>query len=286
MTSIFQRLITSGVLIVWGTVLCFIYFTGRLNAYLHPHFQPFTIACGFALVIMAVLVLVAPESGDGAGGCGTSPRRSLVRPVLLALVVIGPMLAALAFSKDGFGASTVLNRGYVETVSQLPGAPAPNATTTGSTDPTLPTDNSPGGDAASSTTGDNSGGDQPAVQKNSKGEIVAQVIDLLYAEQIPEMRKTFENNQVEVLGQLMPDKNNNPHGDRYDVVRMFITCCAADAQPVALTFHPTSDPKLSEMTWVKIHGKATFPVIDGQPHVLVENATVEKTDPPEDTFLY
>lgn len=285
MTSLFQRLITSGVLIVWGTVLCFIYFSGRLNAYLHPHFQRFTIACGFALVLMAVLVLIAPESGDGAGGCGASPGRPLVRSVLLALVVIGPMLVALSFSKDGFGASTVLNRGYVETVSQLPGAPAPNATTSGPTDPSLPADNSPGGDTAASTT-DASGGDQPAVQKNSKGEIVAQVIDLLYAEQIPEMRKTFENNQVEVLGQLMPDKNNNPHGDRYDVVRMFITCCAADAQPVALTFHPTGDPKLSEMTWVKIHGKATFPVIDGQPHVLVENATVEKADPPEDTFLY
>lgn len=284
MTSLFQRLITSGVLIVWGTVLCFIYFSGRLNAYLHPHFQPFTIACGFVLVLMAVLVLVAPESGDG--GCGASSSRPLIKSVLLALVVIGPMLTALAFSKDGFGASTVLNRGYVESVSQLPGAPAPNATISGPTDPSLPTDNSPGGDTASSTTDDNSGGDQPAVQKNSKGEIVAQVIDLLYAEQIPEMRKTFENNQVEVLGQLMPDKKNNPHGDRYDVVRMFITCCAADAQPIALTFHPTSAPNLSEMTWVKIHGKATFPVIDGQPHVLVENATVEKADPPEDTFLY
>ncbi|HEY8902921.1 MAG TPA: TIGR03943 family protein [Chthoniobacterales bacterium] len=284
MTSIFQRLLTSGVLIVWGTVLCFIYFTGRLNAYLHPHFQPFTIACGFVLVLMAVLVLIAPEGGDG--GCGAPSRGSLVRSVLLALVVIGPMLAALTFSKDGFGASTVLNRGYVETVSQLPGAPPANATTAGATDPALPTDNSSGGDATSSSGDGNSGQDQPAVQKNSKGEIVAEVIDLLYAEQIPEMRKTFENNQVEVLGQLMPDKKNNPHGDRYDVVRMFITCCAADAQPVALTFHPTNAPNLSEMTWVKIHGKATFPVIDGQPHVLVENATVEKTDPPEDTFLY
>jgi uncharacterized repeat protein (TIGR03943 family) len=121
---------------------------------------------------------------------------------------------------------------------------------------------------------------------NAKGDVQAEVIDLLYAAQLPEMRPSFENKQVEVIGQLMPAKENNPKGDHYDVVRMFMTCCAADAQPVALPIQPAAKPGLPEMTWVKVTGKATFPVVGGQRHPMLEGATVEKTKPPEDTYLY
>jgi uncharacterized membrane protein YcgQ (UPF0703/DUF1980 family) len=40
------------------------------------------------------------------------------------------------------------------------------------------------------------------------------------------------------------------------------------------------------MTWVKIRGRATFPVISGQRMPLIDEASIEKTDPPEDTYLY
>ncbi len=100
------------------------------------------------------------------------------------------------------------------------------------------------------------------------------------------MRPTFEGKQVEVIGQLMPAKENNPDGDRYDLVRMLMTCCAADAQPIALPVQPGVKPGVPEMTWVKVHGKATFPVVGGQKRPLIENATIEKTDPPEDAYLY
>jgi len=43
---------------------------------------------------------------------------------------------------------------------------------------------------------------------------------------------------------------------------------------------------MSIMTWVKVTGKATFPIVGGQRMPLIENGVIEKTDPPQDTFLY
>lgn len=257
----------------WGSVLCGLYFSSRLDAYLVPLFRPFTLACGVALVVLALLVLLAPGREEDAAGCAPSP--AFWKQLLGAIALIVPLFLALATSRDQFGASMVANRNYVSDVSQLPGA-APAAASAS------PDDALPGEDAGSSSSGDAT----PKLPTNAKGQLKAEVIDLLYAAQLPDMREEFENKQVEVIGQLMPSKENNPKGENYDIVRMFMTCCAADVQPVALPVHPGTKPAFPDMTWVKITGKATFPVVGGQRRPLVENAVVEKTDPPEDTYLY
>ncbi|MDD5199557.1 MAG: TIGR03943 family protein [Terrimicrobiaceae bacterium] len=272
MTSILHRFLSSGILAVWGTVLCTFYFTGRISAYLHPTFQPFALAAGCALVVLAFLVLIAPDLE--ASHC-PSPERPPVRGVLMALVLVGPLLVAFSNSQDSFGASAVSNRTYVQDIAQLPAAQPP-----ATVEPALPDDGS------SAEAGDNKAADPYSFPKNKKGDIQAQVVDFLYAAQLPEMRTELENKQIEVIGQLMPAKTNNPQGSRYDVIRMFMTCCAADAQPVALPVEPRDKPGLREMTWVKVSGKATFPVIGGQRMPLIENGVIEKTDPPEDTYLY
>jgi len=288
MNSILHRFLTAGVLIVWGTVLCAMYFTGRITAYLHPTFQPFALTAGCALVVFSVLVLVAPEIESS---CAPSSKRSSIRGVLLALVLVGPLLIAFSNSQDSFGASTISNRTYVQDISQLPAAqppaqvtpsaPAANSSSPAAVEPALPDDNS------SSQTADNPApADQYSFPKTARGNLQAEVVDFLYAAQLPDMRAELENKPIEVIGQLMPAKSNNPNGDRYDVIRMFMTCCAADAQPVALPVVPKDKPDLREMTWVKVTGKATFPIVGGQRMPLIENGVIEKTDPPQDTFLY
>ncbi|MGH8046130.1 MAG: TIGR03943 family putative permease subunit [Chthoniobacterales bacterium] len=268
MIPLIQRLLSAGILMAWGTVLCVMYFSGRIVSYLVPTFQPLTVVCGVALVLIAMLVLLAPAD-DAAAGHATN--RSLFKRLLAAAVLVVPLFLALGTSKDEYGAAVAMNRNYVSDVTQLPGAPPPAASDA------LP------GENPSASTADQA---PPGPPVNAKGDVQAEVIDLLYAAQLPEMRPTFENKQIEVIGQLMPAKENNPKGDRYDLVRMFMTCCAADAQPIALPVHPAAKPDLPDMTWVKITGKAVFPIVAGQRRPLVENATVEKTQPPEDTFLY
>lgn len=268
MNALAHRLISASALLAWGAALCALYFSGRITSYLVPTFQPYTLACGVVLVLLAALVLVAPSAPGQESGCAVkvSPWKRLLGVGILVI----PMLLALSISKDEFGATAIKNRNYVSDVAQLPAAPQP-------------ADALPGETVTPASVDDSSA---PELKRDAQGNLQAEVIDLLYAAQLPDMRSTFENKSVAIIGQLMPAQENNPRGDRYDVVRMFMTCCAADAQAVAVTFQPVKKPDLPEMTWIRITGKATFPVVGGERIPLIDAAVVEKIQPPEDTMLY
>ena len=113
-----------------------------------------------------------------------------------------------------------------------------------------------------------------------------QVIDMLYALQMPSYREEFEGKEVEMTGQYVPMTTGNPKGDRFQVVRMFITCCAADAKPVGVTVRASPIPKVPEMGWVKITGKPTFPMEGGKRAAILEASKVEPCDAPSEPFVY
>jgi uncharacterized membrane protein YcgQ (UPF0703/DUF1980 family) len=112
------------------------------------------------------------------------------------------------------------------------------------------------------------------------------VLDLLYAAQDNTLRKDFEDKTVVLTGQFMPDKTSGDATKRFKAVRMFMTCCAADARPVATLVEADKAPDLPEMTWVKITAKAQFPVENGRRISVLKAEKVEKTAPPEETMLY
>jgi uncharacterized membrane protein YcgQ (UPF0703/DUF1980 family) len=125
------------------------------------------------------------------------------------------------------------------------------------------------------------------IQRTPEGYIVVEVLDLLYAAQDGALRKDFEGRTVELVGQLMPDKTSREGGGkRFKAVRMFMTCCAADARPVATLVEAESLPELPEMTWVKIVGTSTFPLEKGRRTAVLKADTVKKTEPPEEMMLY
>lgn len=275
MNSLFHRLLTAGVLAVWGAVLLTIYFTGRISAYLHPLFQPLALAAGCVLVCFAFLVLISPAGGKSHGS------RSSVWGILTSLILVAPLLLAFANTKDSFGASTVANRLYVEELAQLPGAQLPAAASPrGPIEGALPDDGS--NDQAAYLAAD----DRFKLPKNEAGQVRAEVVDFLYATQLPEVREQLENQPVEIIGQLMPAKTNNPKGNRVVLIRMMMSCCAADAQPIALSLEPQQKPDLPDMTWVKVTGQAAFPVEGGQFKPVIQNVVLEKIDPPAEPFLY
>jgi uncharacterized repeat protein (TIGR03943 family) len=124
------------------------------------------------------------------------------------------------------------------------------------------------------------------LQRTPDGHIVAEVLDLLYAAQDNALRKDFDGKAVELIGQIMPDATNNASGKRFKAVRMFMTCCAADARPVAVLAESEAKPELPEMSWIKITGTATFPVENGRRIAVLKADKVEKCNPPEETMLY
>ena len=84
----------------------------------------------------------------------------------------------------------------------------------------------------------------------------------------------------------MADQTSNASGNRFKAVRMFMTCCAADARPVATIVESETPPGVEEMTWVKITGIATFPVENGKRQAVLKAHVVEKTSPPDESMLY
>ena len=65
-----------------------------------------------------------------------------------------------------------------------------------------------------------------------------------------------------------------------------MTCCAADARPVATLFESDSKIDLPEMGWIKVTGIATFPIENGRRISLIKAERVEKSSPPDESMLF
>ena len=184
-----------------------------------------------------------------------------------ALVLLFPVAVLLSGNADRFTTTTVANRGVVQDLTKLPSANA--AAVKG-----IPT-SSP---APSSNPGVSSG--------KTSGPMPLQVIDMLYAIQMPSYREEFEGKEVEMVGQFVPMTTGTPKGDRFQVIRMFITCCAADAKPMGVTVHGDTLPHVSEMQWVRVTGKPTFPMEGGKRTPILEATKIEPCEAPSDPFVY
>jgi len=178
------------------------------------------------------------------------------------VILVMPILVLLSGNADRFTTATVANRGVVQDLSKLPSANALAAKSAG---------NTPVAEASAVTT---------------VGAMPLQVIDMLYALQMPFYREEFEGKDVEMIAQYVPMTTGNPKGDRFQAVRMFITCCAADAKPVGVTVRASAIPKVPEMGWIKITGKPTFPMEGGKRTAILEATRVDPCDAPSEPFVY
>lgn len=265
----------SGSLALWGTVLCYFYFSDRIGSYLHPSFHLWTVVSGIILILMAVGTLFFPLTDDCCEADCVHPQgpKGIGGLLLSTAMLVVPLMVTTAVSPSQFGATAVMNRGIIDTIGDLPGYEP-------FVEPPLPTeDGSVGPEGAAVDAGS-------YLLKNDTGQVVASTVDLLYAAQEATMRKDFENKEIEVVGQYLPARANNPTGDRFSLVRMFIMCCAADARPVAITVKTPKPENLPDMSWVKVTGKATFPIEGGKQVPVIVADQVVPCDPPPESFIY
>jgi uncharacterized repeat protein (TIGR03943 family) len=289
MTKIFSRWLPCATLATWSSVLLYFYFSGRIQAFLHPTFRPYVLLAGAAMGVMALVFLLFPADANccSAAECGHGLSRVAAGKVLTFLILLLPVTAAAMFSPDSFGKNVVLNRVEITDVSSLRSPAAQKNVPPPPIDMPLPTNgSSPAAPAPAAASNAQPAPPQDYLQRTPDGRIVAEVLDLLYAAQDNALRKDFEGKPVELIGQLMPDTANNPNGNRFKAVRMFMTCCAADARPVAALVEGDAAPKLPEMSWIKITGTATFPIENGRRIAVLKADKVEKCNPPEETMLY
>jgi len=273
--AIIQRLTSSVVLLIWATVLGYFYFGGRISSYLHPAFQVYVGISSVVLALMAFLLVMVPGPA-GKGYSGAEPARWMGWVLSIFLLTV-PLVVAVWGSPSQFGSNTVKNRGIVQSASDLPSSRAAAPTPT---DPALP------GQTAAAPADAPIANPSDYLKRNERGALIVQSIDLLYAAQDPDMRKDFEGREIETIGQFMPAHSRNAGGKRFNLVRMFIVCCAADARPVSVTVEAPAPEKFPDMGWVKVEGKATFPTEGGRRVPVIEAGSVRACDPPEETMIY
>ena len=111
--------------------------------------------------------------------------------------------------------------------------------------------------------------------------LAVEVVDLLVAAQNPKLMKELDGKRVELTGQVLGSEAGN-----FRLLRLLVLCCAADAQPLAVRVETHEKTKPSQMTWVKVVGKASF-AKKGKgsiPVITAEKITV--IPQPDEPYLY
>ena len=323
MNALFNRWLPAITLALWGGVIIYYSVTGRLAEILKGEFQIYAMIAAVLLLIGAAIVAFSSaESGCCAdSACShalarTKGGRLLTFAIILLPIALKPFGSASALqavqgknriSTDDFSGVAasikdeyrkgLANRGAATGSAENLIAPGPI-----SPPPPLPLPAKEGDQPPAATATAPAGSQPPAptashpaaaqqdsfaeyLQRTPEGYIVAEVLDLLYAAQDNVLRKDFEEKTVQLIVQYMPDAGATAGSARFKGVRMFMTCCAADARPIATLIEGDKLPDVPEMTWVKVVGKATFPIERGKRISVVRAEKIEKTEPPAENML-
>ena len=279
-----KRILTLVTLLLWATTFLYFYLSGRIASYLHPQFHVYVVVAGAGLLVLGALWWWASretDAGCAEGGChhdGNEPRGGLTAGTILAfLVLLLPITAAAFISPSQFGEAMVMNRRVVTDVSQLPSAELPG----GSWQDAPAWDD--GADSADESRPEDQEEGVEYFTRTPDGAIQVETLDLLFAAEEPALREEFENQRVSIIGQYIPPRGGAEGG--FDLVRMFVVCCAADARPLGIKV--VGDPvEVPRMGWVRITGVARFEDKGGTIEPRLELEKIEEVEAPRESFLY
>jgi uncharacterized repeat protein (TIGR03943 family) len=96
-------------------------------------------------------------------------------------------------------------------------------------------------------------------------------------------RSKLEGQYVTVVGQC--DLRDGPAGSRFDIYRLVVTCCVADAQAVAVEVARTGSESLDDRGWVSIGGVLRFDSQIDPSMPVIHAATITKISPPTAPYL-
>lgn len=279
--------------------MLYFFFSGRLTNYVAPFLKPMVALSGLFLLGIGLCILFGGKQLNGAlsteeGGSELyAPARARATKWIAFLLLVVPVWVAAGVSKDRYGDSAILNKGISNTLS--PGyagkstlAPAPATASANTQQPAYVEPPLPG--ATPLPPDANSALDAAQYLKTTAdGHVIAEVTDLLFAAEDDSMRPLFEKRTVEMIGQFLPVKNATDN--RFQIVRMFMVCCAADARPIAVSVLPPTTPKTAvktpvEMAWTRVVGTVEFPLENGRRIPIIHAQTATPCDPPSEAMLY
>jgi uncharacterized repeat protein (TIGR03943 family) len=284
MKQLAYRLLAPMTLLEWGVILVYFYGSGRLASFLHPDFRPLVLVTGVLLILSAGCVLFTREN-DWANGhdcaltdCDHVRATLTVGGVLAFLVLLLPIALAAETSPDSYGITLMRNRGVVAWEKEN------SASENGSTTPANASHPNPNqatiAVAASPAASLSDTSRTPERVPKAEPEFI-EVGDLLLAAQDPSAIERWNHRRVRLEGQLCTSSANG-----FELVRMLILCCAADAQPLAVRIETNGEKNFSEMEWTSVVGTVSFVKKGNTDAPVIAAEKMTRIPAPSEPFVY
>lgn len=240
----------------WG-LLHLLFFWGKgFTIYLSPWFRWIALAAGIVLVLLALLWPFLPTNDCEETKCHSHHHHR--KTFWQFGIIIFPVLLCLWVRPSEFSVTTLQNRGVSSEL--LPGMD------------TISTEElftEPNFDFA---------------EDLSSGQLSEiSVSDLLFIADDPELREKFQSKTIQVVGQPIFSS-----ASRFQLTRLFIMCCAADARPVGFWVESESEVPVSlqKKNWLEVEGKLEFKSETNRFVPWIQASQVKETQAPEEIFLY
>jgi uncharacterized repeat protein (TIGR03943 family) len=100
--------------------------------------------------------------------------------------------------------------------------------------------------------------------------------------------KLFNGQRVILTGMIMRDAELKPHFGGLDtaVYRFLMTCCAADALPLAIALDVDPSAAFAKDQWVQVEGIFKLQQKDGKPYPMVSKPQIRLVEAPSMPYLF
>jgi len=99
---------------------------------------------------------------------------------------------------------------------------------------------------------------------------------------------SYKGQRVTVTGMILRDERFKPHFGGRDtaVYRFLITCCAADALPLAMVLDSDAADVFAKDQWVQVDGILDLQQINGRPVPIVAEPLIKPVEAPAEPYLF
>ena len=238
----------------WTIFLIHLVVSQRYVAFLRPEFGILLAAAHLIAMGFMLAAMVRPKAAE-LDMSAVLRALVLLVPVLYAVVMPDTMLGNQAFKKRFIGnANPVVGRRN-QSMPSFKGA-----------------ENNPGSPASP---GEIEGARQETPQERT-------ILELFLN---PDF---YKGRRVIVTGMILRDEKLKPYFGGLDtaVYRFLITCCAADALPLAIALDSVQTEAFANDQWVQVDGIFGLRQTDGKPAPVVSKAKIRPIEPPAVPYLF
>jgi uncharacterized repeat protein (TIGR03943 family) len=241
-----QGLLDIGAIVAWGLLLLHYWQSGKMNLLLHPNYIWLAYSAGFFLLMLGVIKLwQLIRQLLGRKRSTASVHLSLFPPGLSSLLLLAVAIFGLQFTPRPFSSQVAIDRGVTETLTSTRSQPQ-------------------------------------SFRANAKPENRS-LIDWIRTLNVYPEPDAYTGQKVNVEGFAihLPDLP-----DSYlNIGRFVITCCAADAYPVALPVKlPNSRSAYPADKWFRVEGQMITETLNGKRQLVIDATKLTEIPTPKNPY--